>query len=189
MKKLFILIALAAFVLVPSSEAQQKLGFIDMQKVFRNFSKTKDSDHQLKLRADEIQAERSKMVDKFSALERQFKTIKEETEGAALSMEAKAQKRNEAEELLVEMRRQKEKIQEYQRQRKKELEDISLRMRGDLVDEINDVLEEYSLDNGYTVIFDISGESYNRLPIAVYRDPKFDVTDDIIAIINEPEGE
>lgn len=186
-KLIFILLAgLAVSSLPVHAQVQQKFGFIDMQRVFRNYDRTREADQQLKQRNEEINAERRKLIDKYNAYERQFKVAREEADSEALSMVVRAKKRNEAEDILIEMRKQREELEAFQRQRLKELEDIKFRMRRDIVDEINDLVEEYAIENAFTIVIDVSGETYNRMPLTIYRDPKYDITDEIIALLNRP---
>ncbi|MEM7393649.1 MAG: OmpH family outer membrane protein [Verrucomicrobiota bacterium] len=170
-----------------SGFGQVKIGFIDLNRTFNEFSKTKQADAQLKDRADKFNAERKKMLEDYDALKEAIKTLREESQDEALSEDERKAKRDLAVDKLVELREFETKIRNFDAQRKKELEEQSKRERKRIIDEINVVLKDYAQNQGFTAVFDASGESLNQVPLIIYYDEKLDITEDILGIINAAE--
>ena len=69
----------------PALAAEGGFAYVDLDKVFDQFYKTKLADGQLKEQADQYREERTKMVDDFKKLQDDFKTIRDESQNTALS--------------------------------------------------------------------------------------------------------
>ena len=182
--KLMIAVALAMG-LAGAATAQDKIAFIDLNKAFNEYGKTKEADQQLKDRAEEFNAERKALIKEYEDLQDVFKQLRDDSQNQALSEDVRAEKRAQAEEKLVALREFESKIRSFDGTRKKQLESQSRRMRQSIIEEINTVLQTYAKNQGYTAVIDSSGESLNQVPFIVYRNDKLDITDDVLKIINE----
>lgn len=179
--------ALAALALTAISAAavEQRIVFVNMEKVFSEYYKTKLADAQLKTQADSFKAERKKLVGDFQVKQDKFNKLRDEAQNTALSEEARNKKRSEAEELLVDIRDTETKIRRYDDQKQKELDEQSRRMRKDIVGDIREQLTGYSRSQGYSAVFDSSGDSMNLVPLTLYNDPTADITDALVSLLNK----
>lgn len=168
-----------------ASAVEQRIVFVNMEKVFSEYFKTKLADAQLKTQADSFKAERKKMVEAFQVKQDAFNKLRDEAQNTALSEDARNKKRNEAEERLVEIRDMETKIRRYDDQKQKELDEQSRRMRKDIVGEIREQLTTYARSQGYSAVFDSSGDSMNLVPLTLYNDPTTDITDAIVGLLNK----
>lgn len=161
MKKL--LAVVIGFVLVcgVGYAADMKFGVADFEKVFNEYQKTKTEDAKLKAELDAKKAELDKKREEINKM------------------------RDSAELLGEDAKKQKEK---EMRDKIKELSDASraaeenlLKARNEkwleIYKEIKDVVGKYGKDKGYTFIFDDKA--------VVYRVDGYDITDDIIKILNK----
>lgn len=160
---------------------------IDLDRTFEEYHKTKLADAQLKEQADSFNRERKMLVEEYDALQESFNAAREEAQNPAFSDDVRETRRDEAEEKLLELREYENKIRRFDQTRKKELDDQSKRMRGQIVDEIKEKLEGYAEKQGYSLVIDYSGQSLNGVPVVMYSDGKMDITDSLIALINEKE--
>lgn len=180
---LFILSAMLG--LAGTSLAQDKFAFIDLDRSFNEYYKTKMAKSRLEEQAEEYNQERTKLVEEGKAMEEKFNQIREEAQNSALSEEVRDDKRNAAEELLVELRDFENKLRRFDTSRKKQLDDQSRRMRKHLVEEIQGSIIEYARNHSYKVVLDSSGDSLNGVPIVLFVDEKIDITDAVLEIINK----
>lgn len=188
MRKQTRLLTLATLIglLTLSAQAQNvRIGVIDLDRAFNEFYKTKLADVQLKDQAEDFNDERQQLVDEYEALQETFNTVRDEAQNRALSEEVRNEKRNEAEEKLLELREYENKIRRFDQGRKKQLDDQSKRMRTRIVGEIQETLDDYARSSGFSLIVDYSGQSLNGVPTILYYDNKVDVTDQVIALINQ----
>lgn len=170
---------------LPAQAADTTVVYVNLTKVFDEFYKTKLADAQLKEQADQYKEERTKMVDDFKKLQDDFKTSRDEAQNTALSEEARNSRRSEAEEKLVELRETENKIRRFEESRRRQLDEQTRRVRTKIVDEIKEVLSKYSQEKGYSAVMDASGENLNGVSAVLYYDPRADITDVLISLLNK----
>ncbi|NCD33708.1 MAG: OmpH family outer membrane protein [Spartobacteria bacterium] len=187
MKKIIILsTVIAALSVICSVQAMdQKIVFVDMEKVFNKYFKTELADAQLKEQAEEFNQERKDMVDRFEGMQEDFNTLREEAQNNALSEKAREEKRKSAEGMLMDLREEEAKVRKMEASRRKQLEDQQRRMRKRIVDEISETIETYAREQGYDVVLDSSGQTLNGVAVVLFTSGKYDVTDPIIEILNK----
>ncbi len=163
--------------------------FVDLDRAFNEFYKTKLADTQLKEQADEFNGERKTLVGGYEKLQKDFTAIRDEAQNSALSDDVRAEKRNLAEEKLVELRDYESRIRRFDDSRRKQLDDQSRRMRKRIVEEIQKIVKDYAQKQGYLAVIDSSGQSLNGVENILYADPKVDITDTILGMLNKGKQE
>lgn len=192
MKKIWLKGMLAAVLLGLGSATcraeGESIAFIDLDRVFNEYHKTKIADAQLKDQADEFKQEHQKMVDDLKALQDEFNALRDEAQNTALSEDAQNDKRMAAEEKLVEVREKEGNIRRFDDSRQKQLDEQSRRMRKHIVEEIQVVVKKYAEGQNFTAVIDSSGDSLNGVPVILYTQPKLDITDAIVDLINKDQA-
>ncbi len=182
-------LALGAAWIGTAAAAEQSVVFVNLDRVFNDFYKTKLADTQLKEQADSFNVERKKLIDDFNKLQDEFGALRDAAQNTALSEDARDQKRGEAEEKLVEVREAEGKIRRYDEGHRKQLDDQSRRMRKRIVDEIRLAINNYAREQGFEAVVDSSGQSLNGLELILYSDAKIDITDSVLEILNKGKVE
>ena len=170
---------------MPVSAAEQSVVFVNLDRAFNEFYKTKLADTQLKQQADEFNAERKKLVTDYEKIQKDFNAIRDEAQNTALSDDVRTEKRNVAEEKLVELRDYESRIRRFDDSRRKQLDDQSRRMRKRIVEEIQQIVKDYAKTHGYQAVIDSSGQSLNGVEMILYTDAKIDITDAILDLLNK----
>ncbi len=165
--------------------ADQQIVFVNLDRAFTEYYKTKLADTQLKEQAEDFNGERKKLVDEYEKLQADFTAVRDEAQNTALSDDVRAEKRNLAEEKLVDVRECESKIRRFDESRRKQLDDQSRRMRKRIVDEIRATLESYARTQGYQAVIDSSGQSFNGVELILYTDAKIDITDALLGLLNK----
>lgn len=184
---LILMLALCLLPAAGSFAAEQTIVFVDMNKLFDGFYKTKVADGKLKERADEFNDERKGIVDDAKKLEDEFNALREDAQNTALSSEVREQKRNQAEDKLIEIREYESKLRRFDESRKKQLDDQSRRMRKDIVEEIRTAIQTYARSQGISAVLDSSGQSLNGVEQVLYTDGKVDITEGVLDLLNKGE--
>lgn len=166
------------------STDRERIVFVDMNKVFDEFYKTKLAEGQLKEQETEYRDELKKMVDKFKELQESFRQAREESEDRVLSEEARSSRRAEAEEKLVELREMEGKIRRFEETRRRQIADQMKRVRDKLVVEIKETLTGYARKEGFIAVVETSGDNLNGVPNILYFDPSRDITAPLIELLN-----
>lgn len=182
--KLFSTAALLAALAWPAA-AEQKSACINMERVFDEYYKTKTANAQFKARGEEIDSKRKEIVGKAKAIKAEFDKLNAEYRDKSLNEEARAKKRDAADDKLQELREAEEKVVEFDKTFKKELADQMRQMQQQIVGEIRAAIQAYAAENKIDVVFDSSGKTLNNVEAVMYFDKRMDITDAIMAIMNK----
>lgn len=157
---------------------------VHLERVFNEYFKTRRADAQLKAQAEEFGRERQTLIEELEQAQQAFTALREESQNPALTEEARALRRGEAEDRLLEIREQESRIRQFEELRSKQLEDQSRRMRRGLVEEIRDAIQSYARNQGYDLVLDASGNSLNGVELILYADARVDITSAVIEQLN-----
>lgn len=183
------LLVAVAWPLAAPAQIEETIAFVDMDTVFNEFHETKRFDERLEELKTDFEEENNELVDDIKEMNEEFTALKEEIDDPTLSSEARKRKRSEAEKMLLAMQEKDLGIRKFREERGKELNDQMLRMRERIVKKINGVVEEYATGKDLFAVIDSSGNTANMIPVVVYSVPRADITEDIIALLNEGKGE
>jgi outer membrane protein len=193
MKK-YLIIPLLSFVLslafAGNARAELKIGTVDMKKIFESYWKTKDAEttmsetrSKLKRDLDERMEERKKLQDTIEKLNEEIK----KPELAQATREKKAKERDDR---IGEWQTMMRELQQYQAEKEKQLADQTLRIRNGIVEEILKVVKEKTDSENYDLVFDVSGNSINNVPVVISAKASYEFTKEIIEKLNatRPKG-
>ncbi|MCX7008279.1 MAG: OmpH family outer membrane protein [Kiritimatiellaeota bacterium] len=164
--------------------AEEKIVFVNMDRIFNAFYKTKLADTQLKEQASQVMEERKKLQGDFDKLQADFNKLRDDAQNTALTEEVRGQRRSAAEEKLVEVRDYEQKVRRFDETRRKQMEDQSRRMRKRLVDEIRDAIQTYARNQMFSAVLDVSGQTLNGIETVIYTEPRIDITGEITDVLN-----
>ena len=168
MKKIALLVAFAlvltgfmALAPSPAQAAGEKIGYVDLARVFDEYQKTKDFDKSLEGKGAQKQTERDKMV-------AEVKRLRDEAE--LLSAKAKDDKQAAIDDKI-------KALQDFDRNTRDSLRRERDGMVRDILKEIEAVIQEFGKSQGYTFIFN------DR--VLVYKSEGSDLTPQVIKSLND----
>lgn len=174
---------LAAFTL--GANAQQKIAFISMERVFDEYHKTRTANAQFKKRGEEIDLRRKELMDKARGIKSDFERLVAESRDKSLNDKAREKKKEEAESKLDELKEAETRVMEFDKTYKKDIADQMRQMQQQIVGEIRGVIQTYSIENKIDIVLDNSGKTLNNVEAVMYYDRRTDITDPILAIMNK----
>ena len=174
----------AATVTSQAQTQDRRVVFVNLDRVFTEFYKTQLADAHLKEQAEEYNRERRVLVEEYETLTESFNAAREAAQDTALSETVRSQKRSESEELMVQIRGLETRVERFDQTRRQQLEDQGRRMRERLVEEIQEQIRRYALDEGFHAVIDSSGQSINAIAMVLYLDRRVDITDTVIELLN-----
>ncbi|HUD48995.1 MAG TPA: OmpH family outer membrane protein [Candidatus Baltobacteraceae bacterium] len=187
MKKFIPLVVIAAGWIAwagVASGAEQKIGIVDLRKVFDKYYKTIQSTATLKLEAADMEKERKQMMDNAEKHKDEWQKLIDKANDQAVSSEERDKSKKEAEQKYVELENDKQSITEFDRVASSRLREKELQRRDDIVKEIRQILDADAKAAGYTLVLDPSGESQNMVPVVLYTNGQNDLTDSLIKELN-----
>lgn len=185
MKRFLLALVAGAFLAVSNVHAADEIVFIDLQEVFKSFYKTKLAQDQIREQADDIKMERDEMEAEVEALKAEIEVLRADARDETLSEEIRANKRDLLEEKLVALQKKEQEMADFEKLRRDQLEAQNQRMTKKIFDEIHEAVVTYSKMKGYAAVIDRSSQSRVGTDVTLYASVKFDITAEILAIINE----
>lgn len=140
---------------------QQKLGYIDLTKVFSEYNKTKDYDQVIKGKQDAYESGREKMVNEIKQFQDKMNL---------LSDKEKESKKGELESKI-------KALQEYDRQNQTDLRKEQEEKLKELLKDIDDAVKQVSAKESYAFVFHDKA--------LAYFDKSLDISDSVIEILNK----
>ncbi len=190
MKKFFPTLIIAACLVAGGARAAgDSIVFIDLQEAFKRFYKTQLAQDQIRQQAADVKLEREAMEAEIKVMKEKVDVLRADSRDDTLSEEVRRNKRNLLEEKLVEMQKRDQEIIDYERLRKQQLEQQNTRMSRKLFDEIQEAVNVYAREKGYTAVIDRSAQSRTGTQTVLFVDPNEDITAELLAVLNEGHEE
>src|SRR6266403_376766 len=188
MKKL-LSIALTSLVALPVAAFAQgtlKIGTVDMQRAFKEYSKTKDAEAKINDAKNAAKKEYDDRADAYKKALDEINNLNKQLDAPALSADAKTQKAKERDDKIANIKNMEREITEFRQTRERQLQEQAMRMREGIVKEITDVVMEKVKTSNLDLVFDKSGNSLNGVPVLMYSRDSVDFTNDVITVLNKP---
>ncbi|MEP6603166.1 MAG: OmpH family outer membrane protein [Spartobacteria bacterium] len=187
--KNFLLIVLGSALTLPglaSAQGTMKFGTVDMNRAFKEYSKTKDAEVKINEAKNAAKKEYDERADAYKKSLDEINNLNKQLDAPALSADAKSQKAKERDDKIANIKNMEREINEFRQTRERQLQEQALRMREGIVKEITEVVLEKVKTNQLDLVFDKSGMSLNGVPMVMYSKENVDFTSDIIAVLNKP---
>ncbi|MFA4888359.1 MAG: OmpH family outer membrane protein [Candidatus Omnitrophota bacterium] len=161
MRKMGLLLISMVFTLgiIASAQAADKFAYVDLSRVFAEYSKTKDYEKSLTEKESTYTAERDRKVNEVKALQDKINLLSEKE---------KADKKNEFESKV-------KSLQEFDSQKQMDLRKEYNEKTKEIFKDIEEAVKQYSEKEGFTMVFN------DR--VLVYQVKNLDITDKIVNIL------
>src|SRR2546423_10099095 len=185
MKKFLLLTAAAALVFPAVSYAQLKVGTVDMNRAFKEYNKTKDSEKKINEAKDAAKKEYDDRAENYKKALDEINKLNQQLDSPALSADKKTSMAKERDEKIANIKNMEREINDFRQTRERQLQEQAMRMRETLVKEITDVIMDRVKSSGYDMVFDKSGQSTNFISVVMYAKDSMDFTTDVITTLNK----
>ena len=188
MKKLFTaaLIASFAFPVAGFAQGTMKVGTVDMNRAFKEYTKTKDAEAKINEAKNAAKKEFDDRAESYKKALDEINKLNQQLEAPALSADAKTAKAKERDEKIANIKNMEREINEFRQTRERQLQEQAMRMREGIVKEISDIVMERVKANNLDLVFDKSGMSLNGVPLVLYSRENAEFTNDVVAALNKP---
>lgn len=181
--------ALLASVVFPISLFAQgtvKIGTVDMNRAFKEYSKTKDAEVKINEAKNAAKKEYDDRAESYKKALDEINKLNQQLEAPALSADAKSSKAKERDEKIASIKNMEREINEFRQTRERQLQEQALRMREGIVKEITDIVMDKVKASNLDLVFDKSGMSLNGVPLLMYSRDTVEFTNDIVTALNKP---
>jgi outer membrane protein len=181
MKKLVLsfLTALVLVITATSASAQSKVASVDMKKLFNGYWKFKQSQTILDERKASLRKEIKEMADGLEKAQADYKQLLEQANDQAISADEREKRKASAADKAKELNSSKVAIDQFQRQAETGLGELSQRLSGNILTEIQKAVADKAKAGGYTTVVNAAASE-----IIVYNDPSTDLTEAVLKQLN-----
>ena len=142
-----------------------KIAAIDMQRAFKNYNKTKDSEAEINDAKNAAKKEYDDRAEAYKKALDEINSLNRQLEDYGLSAEVKARKAKERDSKIANIKNMEREINDFRQTRERQLQEQLMRMREGIVKKITDVVMNAVKTNDIGVVLDISGISANGVPV------------------------
>ena len=189
MKNLFrtltALATLSAGALALHAQPAVKLVTVDMAKVFDGHYKSEeanikfqDADKKAQEQVEELKKQGQGLVD-------EYKELAEQAKNTLLTAEARTKAEGDAAKKYEEIQRKQSDIQTFVQNTQRSLQQRITNHREMLLEEISKIVIDVARKHEATLVLDKSGPSIFKIPVVLYSDPAYDITEEVITVENK----
>ena len=186
MKKIFFLTLGLVLPMAALAQGTLKVGTVDMNRAFKEYSKTKDAEAKINDAKNQAKKEYDERAEAYKKALDDINNLNKQLESSALSADAKAKMAKDRDDKITNIKNMEREINEFRQTRERQLQEQALRMREGIVKEISDVVTDKVKTNHMDLVFDKSGMSLNGVPLLMYAPDNVDFTNDVVAVLNKP---
>jgi outer membrane protein len=188
MKSLLPLPFLALLVLLSGAtvaSADIKIGTVDMNKVFGEYTKTKDAQAKYSLAEKAANDDLNSRVETLKKSMQEISALNTDLEKTELGEDTRAAKQKDREAKVAAARAFDREIADFRTAKQKGLQDQFLKMRKDIVDDIMKTMNDMAKAKGFDLVFDKSGLSAGAIPVVLYSRDDYDFSSEVIDALNK----
>ena len=181
---LFALTLVAPFVAFAQGTA--KIGTVDMQRAFKDYTKTKDAEVKINDAKNSAKKEYDDRAEAYKKALDEINNLNKQLESPALSADKKSGMAKERDDKIANIKTMEREISDFRQTRERQLQEELMRMREGIVKEITDIVMERVKAKSLDFVLDKSGVSINGVPVVLYAPENVDFTNEIIEALNKP---
>jgi len=162
-----------------------KLVTVDIAKTYDGYYKAEDAMAKFNDARQKAQEQAEELRKQGQILVDEYKELVEQAKNTLLTAEAKGKAEQAAQKKLEDIQRKQQDMQNFVQNTDRSLQQQMLTRRELLVEEITTVVKDLAKKKGATLVIDKSGPSAFRIPVILDADPAYDITDEVLALINK----
>src|SRR6476469_2272354 len=156
--------------------AQTKIGTVDVDRVMKEYGKTKEAETKLNEASNAARKEFDERAEAYKKALEEINKLTGQLDAPALTATAKAAKAKERDEKIANIKNMEREINEFRQTREQQLQQQMLRLREGIVKEITDVVIERGRSKNLDLVFDKSGATSNRISPILFSPDTIDFT-------------
>jgi outer membrane protein len=188
MKSPTLILLLASLMIFGGSgiaRADVKIGTVDMNRVFTEYSKTKDAQAKYSEAEKAANDELNARVESLKKSMEEINTLTAAAQNEGLSKEAADAKKKDLQPKIDAARALDKEIADYRASKQKALQDKFLRMRKDIVEDIMKAVNDLVKAKAYDLVLDKSGLSSGAIPVVLYSRDDLDFSSEVLTALNK----
>lgn len=164
-----------------------KVVVVDMARVYDTHYEAISANAKMKAAAQRYQEEFEGLVKQHQEATKEYNQLMEESRSPLKNQQAREKAEAEAAKKREQIERIQGEAQAYQMTTQESLQKRARNYRNIIMDGIRKVVNEVARTHGATLVLDTAGLSVFGVPVVLYADPAYDITDQIIREVNKDQ--
>lgn len=173
---------------ISTASAQVRIGTVDMKRVFDSYYKTKDAEQQVNEQRNKVRKELEDRLENYKKAVSEIQRLDDDIKRPEISAIARDGKQKERSEKVARINKIQQDDGEFRTKAEKDLQDLSMRLRADIMKDIDKVVADRVKAEQYDLVFDRTGPSLNNVPVVMYAKESYDFTTDVVTALNKLRG-
>lgn len=183
-----LVVALLGGGFVSTASAELRIGTVDIKKVFDSYYKTKEAERQATEQRNRTKTEMEGRLQAYQQAVAELKKLDEEVKRPEISSTVRDAKQKELVDKVGKLKTREQEDSNYRGARDKELQELSMRLRDEIMKDVMSVVTERAKSEKYDLVFDLTGPSLNSVPVLLYAKESYDFTPDVVTALNKSKG-
>ncbi len=162
----------------------QRIAVLDLEKVFREFYKSKIAEGAIKQQAELYRSYMLKLQDQLRTLEDEYKVARDGAQNLALDEASRDQAIGNMRKKEQEILAKRAEAEQYATDRNRKMREFEQTKRREIIAEIRDEVRRRAVAEGYDFVFDTSGKTMNDVPPLLYYSSAADLTPEVLKTLN-----
>lgn len=182
---LIAVLAFGASGIMAQAQPAPKIVVVDMAKLLDGYYKSQEQTAKLQSDEQKAQQELDQMNKDGNDLVDQYKAIIDQTKNPMITADARTKAEADAQKKMEEIQRKKQDVQSFAANVQRSIQQRVQNFRSLFLDEISKAAIVIAQQHGATLVLDKSGPSLLGIPGVIYSDGAYDITDEVMAVINK----
>ena len=190
-KTLVLAVAVGASIFVAQAQPAINVMTVNLADAYDGYYRAKEANEKLRVQQDKAQGQIEALNEEGNALVESYQEMVEQSKNTALTKDARSKAAEDAQKKLEEIQTKQAEITQFGQNTQRALAQRQKTHRDLMFDEITSIVSDMATERGATIVLDSSGPSVFGAPIVLYADEAYDVTEELIEILNKdaPEEE
>jgi len=167
------------------AQATLKVVVVDMAKVYDTHYKTEEANAKFNDAAQRAQEQLDQINKQIQSAADEYKSLVEQTKSPMANDQAKAKAGEDAQKKMEDIQRLQNEAQNFRVNTQRSLQQRAKNHRDLIMDEIMKVVNDMARAKGATLVLDKSGPSILGIPVVLYSDASYDITDEVVKEVNK----
>jgi outer membrane protein len=167
------------------AQAPLKVIVVDMAKVYDTHYKTEEANAKFNDAAQRAQEQLEGLNKQIQSAVEEYKSLVEQTKSPLANDQARAKANDDAQKKMQDIQNLQNEAQNFRANTQRSLQQRAKNHRDLIMDEIMKVVNDISRAKGATLVLDKSGPSVFGVPVVLYSDASYDITDEVVKEVNK----
>ena len=180
----FLALTMALFFTAHCQAETNKIGIIDMERVWAKYYKTKQAQAQVDDQTADFEKRKKGLLEDYQKANKEYNKLMESAKDQAVSSDERERRKSAAEKKLLEIKEIEQDANLYQRTTDEQLKMQARRMTEIILRDIRELVDAKARAGGYTLVIDVAAKSAVGTPIVLYTNGQNDMTQEVLSQLN-----